>query len=221
MENRAEFEARREASVALNAHGSLPSILAAVLAVPGVIDAYAIENPTNSIVTEGPTSYPLAPHSLYVAAVGGAAQDIGNAIWLKKDVGCDTNGDTSVIVVDSEGYQPPYPTYTIKYEQPTALPIFVKVQIRESDSLPDNLTQLVKDAVIATFTGEDGGTRVRIGAELLAAKFYPGIIAIGPEVSLLSVLIDIVTPGAATSLLIGINQAPTIDEADITVVLVP
>jgi hypothetical protein len=220
VENRNEFEQRRIASVALNAHGSLPSIFAAVLAVDGVTDAYVYENPTNSPISIGSTSYVLAPHSLYVAAVGGLAQDIGNAIWLKKDVGCDTNGNTTVTVVDSEGYLPPYPSYTIKYEQPAALPIFIRVQIRDSVSLPSDIIDQVKAAVVATFTGQDGGTRVRIGAELLAAKFYPGVIAIGPEVSVLSILIGTTTPGALTSLLVGIDQAPTLDPANITVDLI-
>ncbi len=51
VESRADFELRRQASVALNAQGSLVSILGAVLSVPGVIDAYASEN--NSNVTSG------------------------------------------------------------------------------------------------------------------------------------------------------------------------
>jgi uncharacterized phage protein gp47/JayE len=38
VETREEFETRRQQSVALNAHGSLQSVLAAVLTVPGVLD---------------------------------------------------------------------------------------------------------------------------------------------------------------------------------------
>ena len=50
VETRAAFEARREASVALNSQGFLPSILGAVLNVPNVLDAYVTENPTSSNV---------------------------------------------------------------------------------------------------------------------------------------------------------------------------
>ena len=50
VETRAAFEARREASVALNSQGFLPSILGAVLNVPNVLDAYVSENPTASNV---------------------------------------------------------------------------------------------------------------------------------------------------------------------------
>ena len=220
VETRAEFEARRVASVAMNAHGSLQSVLATVLAVPGVIDAYATENTTNATVNTGATSYPLLPHSLYVAAVGGSDAEVAEAIWLKKDVGCDYNGNTSVTVEDQDGYDPPYPAYVVKFERPDPLPILFAVQIRDSALLPSNIVTLVKAAIAATFAGTDGRGRVKIGSELLASKFYPGIIAIGPTVSVLSVLIGTST-ATLTSVLVGIDQLPTLDPDDIVVTLVP
>lgn len=220
VETRAEFEARRVASVALNAHGSLQSILAAVLTVPGVIDAYATENVTSAIVNTGATSYPLAAHSLYVAVVGGTAEAVAEAIWLKKDIGCDYNGNTSVTVEDQDGYDPPYPSYVVQFERPAALPILFAVEIRDSALLPSNIIDLVKAAIYASFTGADGSGRVKIGSELLASKFYPGIIAIGPTVSVLSVLVGTSTADQ-TSVLVGIDQVPTLDLDDITVTLVP
>lgn len=219
IETRAEFETRRIASVAINARGSLQSIFASVFAIPDVIDVYATENVTNATVDVGSTNYPLLPHSLLVSVVGGDGDAIADAIWRKKDVGCDMNGNTTVTVVDSEGYSPPFPTYDIKFLRPTPLAIKFAVQIAASDELPSNIVDLVKAAIIATFTGADGGTRVRIGANLLASKFYPNIIAIGPEVSLLSVLLGSATP-TLTSQLIGVDQAPTVGASDISVSLV-
>ncbi len=219
VENRQDFEYRRAQSVAVNARGSLQSIYASVFEVPDVLDVYVAENTTNAVVNEGSTNYPLAPHSLYVAAVGGEAQAIAEAIWRKKDVGCDYNGNTTVTVEDPSGYSIPLPTYEVKFEIPSALPIQFAVEIADSDDLPDNITALVKAAIIATFNGTDGGTRVRIGSLLLASKFYPGIIHIGPEVSLLSIMLGSATP-TLTQQQIGIDQAPTVDEADIDVTLV-
>jgi uncharacterized phage protein gp47/JayE len=219
VETRAEFEARRQASVALNARGSLQSVFANVFAVPDVIDVYATENVTNATVPIGSTNFPMLPHSLLVSVVGGDDDAIANAIWRKKDVGCDMNGNTVITVVDSEGYLPPFPTYAITFERPAALPIKIAVQLANSTSLPVDIVAQVKAAVIATFTGADGGSRVRIGSLLLASKFYPGVIGIGPEVSVLSILLGSATP-TLTSLLIGVDQAPTIVAADISVVLV-
>lgn len=223
VETRAEFEQRRRDSVAVNARGSLQSIFSNVLEVPDVIDAYATENVTNTTVNVGATNYPLLPHSLLVSVIGGDNDDIADAIWRKKDVGCDMNGNTTVVVTDSEGYSPPFPTYNIKFLRPTPLPINFAVQIADDPDLPADIVDLVKAAIVATFTGANGGTRVRIGALLLASKFYPPIIAIGPAtgtpVSLLSVLLGSVTP-TLTQQLIGVDQAPTVDASDIDVTLV-
>lgn len=219
VESQSAFAYRRAQSVAVNARGSLPSIYAAVFEVADVLDVYATENTTSAVVNVGATNYPLAPHSLYVAAIGGLDADVAKAIWTKKDVGCDYNGNTTVIVTDDSGYLPPLPTYTVKFERPATLAIKFQVDIQNDAGLPSDIVDLVKAAIIATFNGTSGGTRVRIGSLLLASKFYPGVIAIGPEVSVLSILLGSVTP-TLTSQLIGIDQAPAVDAADISVTLV-
>lgn len=219
VESQADFAYRRQQSVALNAHGSLPSIYAAVFAVDDVIDVYATENVTDATVPTGSTNFPLLPHSLFVAVVGGDSEAIAQAIWSKKDVGCNMNGNTTVEVTDQSGYLPPYPTYQITFEVPDPLPILFEVQIDNSPALPTNIVGLVKAAIIAAFTGADGSARVRIGSLLLASKFYAPIVAIGPEVSVLSILLGPVT-ATLTSYQIGIDQAPVVSEADITVTLV-
>lgn len=219
VESRAEFEYRRSQSVALNARGSLPSIYAAVFDVEGVLDVYATENVTNAPLEVGSTDYELVPHSLYVAVVGGNQNDIAQAIWSKKDVGCDYNGNTTVVVQDDSGYDPPYPQYDVSFEIPASLPILFEVELAESDDLPDNIEALVKAAIIAEFNGTGVGNRVRIGSLLLASKFYPAVIGISPDISVLSILIGTVTP-TLTSILIGIDQAPTVSEDDIVVTIV-
>lgn len=217
IESRAEFEFRRKNSVALNAHGSLDSVYAAVFDVADVLDVYATENVTDGIITVGATSYPLAPHSLYIAVTGGLGQSVGNAIWTKKDVGCNMNGNTTVTVFDTN-YQPPIP-YTITFERPIDLPIKFAVQIASSASLPTNIVALTKAAIIASFIGADGSQRVRIGGLILASKFYGPVSAIGPEVSILSILIGISTP-TLTNVTAGVDQQPILNESDIDVTIV-
>lgn len=219
VESQAAFANRRAQSVAVNARGSLPSIYANVFEVEDVVDVYATENTTSNPINVGATGYTLAPHSLYVAAVGGDNETIAKAIWLKKDVGCDYNGNTTVVVEDESGYSPPRPTYNVKFERPDPLPILFEVQIQDDPGLPSDIEDQVKAAIIATFTGADGGTRVRIGSLLLASKFYPAVINLAGTVSVLSILLGSVTP-TLTSQLIGIDQAPTVSPDDITVLVV-
>jgi uncharacterized phage protein gp47/JayE len=219
VESRADFEFRRRASVALNAVNSLQSIYANVFNVAGVTDVYVTENVTSANITKGSTNYTLVPHSIYVAVVGGLASDIALAIWNKKSVGADYNGNTTVTVVDSSGYSAPMPSYQVKFQVPTATPVLFAVQLANNPSLPSNIVALVQAAIVSAFAGGDGGQRARIGSTLFASRFYAPISSINSNVAILSLLLGISTP-TATSVTMGIDQAPVVSAANISVTLV-
>lgn len=219
VESRADFEYRRKNSVAGNAVNSTRSVYAAVLAVDGVLDAYVIDNPKGATVNTGSTNYPVVAHSIYAAVAGGAAADIAAAIWSKKPNGCDYNGTTSAVVNDMD-YSPPRPAYTVSWVTPTAVPIFFTIQIASNAALPSNIIQLVKDATTAAFNGTDGGQRARIASAIYAGRFYAGVSATNANVQILAILLGTTSPGASTSVLMGIDQRPTLDPANITVTLV-
>ena len=218
-ETRTAFETRRVESVAANGHGTPPAIRSAVWGVDGVLDVFAYDNFTNAVINYGATAYPIAPHSIYVGVVGGADADVAAAIWTKKDAGCDMNGNTTVIVSDTEGYEYPYPQYNIKFNRPAALPILFSVQIKNTASLPANIIALTKAAIIATFTGANGAQRARMGGFIFASSFYAAVAMIGPYVSIIQIKIGTVT-ATLDQIEVGIDQSPTISEADISVTLV-
>lgn len=187
-ETRAEFEARREATVAINSVGSLTSIQGAVLNVDDVTDAYITENDTDSPLTI--RGYTLAPKSVYVAAVNGTDEAVARAIWSKKAPGCAYNGNTTVTIEDTNGaYSPPLPSYEVSFERPEALPILFKVQINDNDQIPFNAETLIKTAITDAFNGADGGTRARIGADLFASRFYSSVLLLGSWAQLVSILV--------------------------------
>lgn len=217
VESRAEFEERRRQSVEINARSSLQSIYAAVANLDGVIDVYVTENNLSIAQTIGGVS--LVPHSIWVAVVGGEAADIAAAIWRKKSNGADYNGNTSYTVEDRDGYSYPYPSYVVKWETPAALPVKFAVQLANNPSLPSNIVDLTKQAIIDAFNGADGGQRARIGSTIYASRFYAPVSLLGASVSILSLLLGDVTPTAA-SLTVPINRRPTVSTADISVTLV-
>lgn len=219
VESRADFEYRRKNSVAINAQGSLPAIYAAVFNVANVIDVFCYENNTNAAVLYGATNYSVAPHSIYVAAVGGISTAIAQAIWTKKNTGCDYNGNTSVTVTDTSGYSIPYPTYPVKYETPSALPILFAVQITNSTLLPSDIVSLVQTAIINAFYGVDGGQRARIASTIFASRYYAPVSLISPAVSIISILIGTST-ATLNSVSVGIDQTPTVTASNISVTLV-
>lgn len=186
VESRAAFEARRQASLAKNSVGSLPAILGAVLAVPGVLDAYVTENTSNGSVTI--RGVLLAPNSLYVAVVGGTAANIAAAIWSKKAPGCSYSGSTTVVVQDTSAqYVPPYPTYNVSFQIPTSLPIYFTVNLSNSPQIPSNALALIQNALVSAFGGGDGGPIARIGSTLYAWRYASAITALGPWARIISI----------------------------------
>lgn len=176
VENRVDFETRRAQSVAKNSAGAPASVRGEVLEVDGVLDAFVIDNPTNAPATV--FGYTMIANSLYVAVVGGKDKDIGQAIISKKAPGCSYNGNNTVTVPD-KSYDPPYPTYAVKFQRPASLPILFKVDLQDSPDVPSDGQTQVQNAIIAAFAGADGGPRARIAGVVYAARFTAPIAALG------------------------------------------
>ena len=178
VESRAAFEERRAASVAVNSRGAVASVKGAVLSISGVLDAYVTENVLGTPVVIGGAT--VKPNSIYVSVVGGDANAIANAIWTKKAPGCNYNGNTTVTVYDdSEGYNPPYPSYAVSFEIPNPLPIVFAVNIVNGPLVPSDAALQIQNAIINAFSGGDGMARARIGSTILATRFIPPVAALG------------------------------------------
>lgn len=178
VETAAQFEARRALSTAINSMGPLDAILAAALNVPGVLDAYANENDTNSPVIIGGVT--ILANSIYVCVLGGASSAVAQAIWSKKAPGCGYTGNTVITVTDpNPQYAPPAPSYAVAYETPTLVPFAVRVLMVNGATVPANALALIQAAIISAFAGGDGGPRAKIGSNVLASRYYAGILALG------------------------------------------
>jgi uncharacterized phage protein gp47/JayE len=218
VESRADFEWRRQNSVASNSQNCVDATLGSVLAVPGVLDCYVIDNPQPTTVNTGVTNYPVVRNSIYVAAVGGAAADVAQAIWVKKPPGCNYNGNTSFTVTDTANTGKP--TYVVSWETPTSEPVFITVNIANNPNLPSNIIALAQAAVLAAFNGQDGGSRSRIASTTYSGRFYAGLYAINPNVNVESVFLGLSASPTATALAMGIDQSPTLAQSNIVVNLI-
>lgn len=219
-ESRAAFEARRRLSVAINSVNGVQSVYGAVLNVPNVLDAFVLDNPTGAVVQYGATNYPLAAHSLFVSALGGDAAAIAQAIWSKKAPGCDYNGDTTYIVYDTS-YAPPQPQYVVRWVTPAPVQCFFTVTIQANDQLPADITQLIQQAIVSAFDGDDGGIAARIGSITYAGRYYAGVAATDPNVNIFSIALGTDPMNVTqTSLALGIDQYPTLDPSNVSVLQV-
>jgi hypothetical protein len=219
VETASEFELRRKNSVAINSRGSVQAVKASVFEVPNVLDCFVIDNTKGQTVFSGSTAYPLLPHSIYVAVVGGADADIAQAIWLKKDDGCDYNGNTTVTVFDTS-YDIPQPAYPVQFNRPSSTPVLFAVQIVNSPTLPANIVTLIQNAIIDQFNGVNPAIApARIGSAVTGSNYYGAVIGTSPNVTLLSVLVGISAP-TLTQVVMGIDQSPVISAGNISVTLV-
>lgn len=213
VEGRADFEARRGATVAANASGTLPAIRGAVLKVPGVTDAYVIDNPTTADATIGGVVIPAG--ALFVSAAGGADIDVATAIWSKKNPGCPYTGNTTETVTDTNsGYSLPYPTYDVTFTRPSNLTITFAITIANSVSVPSDAIMQVKNAVLSAFNGEDGGQRAKIGSTIFALRYAGVIQALGAWAQLISITVN-----GAADVTAHIDQLPVTDASHIGVTL--
>lgn len=220
VESRANFEYRRKQSVAGNGKNQLGSIYANVLSVTGVTDAYVTENETLATVNKGFTNYPMPRNTIYIAVYGGSAEDIAKAIWEKRNPGPPMLGNTTHTVVDDENYVQPYPEYTMRWQVPTAVSVYVKVELAANNSLPDNIISLVQAAIISQFNGEDGGTRARIGSRIFSGRYYSGVQDIDTDnVDIYGITLSRDGTTYSSSAQFGIDEIPTLDASNITVTL--
>lgn len=221
VESRAAFEARRQATLQANASGPIQAMVGAVLKVSGVLDAYGYANDTAGSVTVGGVT--LAAHEVYLCVSGGAAADVAAAAWAKKPPGSPwySGANTSQTVYDtSNGYVPPYPSYTVKFQTAASLRLYMVVSIANSAAVPSDALTQIQTAVLAAFAGEDGGPRARIGQTVYASRFYAGIAALGSWASIVNIKVGSTASPTTDDQAVNIDHIPTLASVDISLTLV-
>ena len=123
------------------------------------------------------------------------------------------------VVDSSSNYNLPYPSYQVTFEIPTPTPIKFAIVLQNNAGVPSNAVTLVQNAIIAAFTGADGGQRARIGSAIFASRFYANTAALGSWAQIVSILLGI-SSADQNSVLMQINQIPTITSTNIGVSLV-
>ena len=214
-ETRQAFEQRRAATVAGNSLGANGALLGALYTVPGVTSAYVVDNPSSSAATIGGVS--LKANSVYAVVNGGASAAIAAAMITKKVPGCSYNGSTTVAVQDPNPLYTNPPTYSVSFDYATAVPVNVNVIITNSAAIPATALMSIQAAVIAAFTGTDGGPSYGIGSTVYASRFYAGIAALGAWAQIVEITVQTLTAPVGFTVPVNINQEPTITATNITV----
>lgn len=98
-ESDAQLRVRRLQSVSLASQGYLAGLLAALENINGVSSAFVYENNTSATDSDG-----VPGHSIWVIVAGsGAAADIAQAIYDKRNAGCGMFGDQDYTITQVNG----------------------------------------------------------------------------------------------------------------------
>lgn len=233
-ESRQSFEERRYGSVNIGGTGNAQSVRAAVADVADVSDVFVYNNSSGDMALYGATSYPIPPHSMAISVAGGDDQLIAEAILSKISGGCgypDAAGAgtlTSVIVEDTEGYDEPFPQYDVRFVRPLPVEVYARVEVAQLSSLPStyvgDVQSAVAQAIIDGFATTDGSItvqRARIGGQIVSARYFPVVIALGNITPIAITFGFAPDPATGELLTLGIDQVPVCDPLNITVVAVP
>jgi hypothetical protein len=219
-ETRSEFERRRFDSVAANAHGTVPSLYGTIANLFGVVDLVILENITNEPVVDWGVTIPA--HGVFISVYGGGDTEIAEAIYRKKDAGCDTGGNVQVSYHDAtiHNYRGGV-TFTYSIERPEPLPFGVRVSLSKTPATPGTVIDDIKRAILADFNGQLGRDRVRMAAICYASRFYCPVSSAGAQ-NLLN--IEIAAPAAngawVNEITVNADQMPVLSIDDIQVIVV-
>jgi hypothetical protein len=99
--------------------------------------------------------------------------------------------------------------------------VYFKVSIKNSTSLPTTIVSDVKNAIIDVFNGtSDPSTKMHIGESIFASRFYTAVQGIAAGVYITAFFLGKSINPTDTVVNMGIDQYPTVDASNITVLLV-
>ena len=141
-ETDAQLRERQTISTANPSQTMLEGTKGAIAALKNVSRYAVYENDTNVSSVTDDNPYGLPAHSVTCVVEGGTDEDVAEAIFLHKGIGCYTNGDVEVQYTDQNDY-----INRVRFFRPVYKDIFVKVVIKKYTGYISTMTVKVREAV--------------------------------------------------------------------------
>lgn len=184
----------------------LEALLDALRNVPGVTDAVVYENDTAFTDALG-----LPLKSFMPIVLGGLPSDVALAIWQNKPTGISSVGTTTVQIADSQSILHP-----ISYKQPTATPVYLKLNITDVGGLPGDAIAQLKQQLAAY-----GTENYLIGDDVIYSRFYTPINNIpGHQVNSFT-MGTAPNPTGTSNIVIPFDGVATFSPANVSVTITP
>jgi uncharacterized phage protein gp47/JayE len=137
-ETDAELRERFKMSKESRASNTLEAIYSDILGVQDIEEVVVYENDTGE---ENERGFP--EHSITTVAEGGSSLEIANIIWRNKPAGIQTFGNTTVTIVDSQGFN-----QDINFIRPVEVPVYVDLEIKALEGFPSSGDEDIKQAIV-------------------------------------------------------------------------
>nr|DAD87329.1 MAG TPA: Baseplate J like protein [Myoviridae sp. ctCop38] len=142
QETDAQLRERQTISTANPSQTMLDGTKGAIAALKNVSRYAVYENDTNVSSVTDDNPYGLPAHSVTCVVEGGTNEDVAEAIFLHKGIGCYTNGDVEVQYTDQNDY-----INRVRFFRPVYKDIFVKVVLKKYTGYISTMTVKVREAV--------------------------------------------------------------------------
>ena len=172
LETDEELRIRFKQNKARTSTGTVTALYSALTALNSVAEVKVVENDTNATDSNG-----LPAKSFMCIVDGGNSSDIANAIWQKKPAGVLAYGNTTVSVVDSQGF-----SHDISFQRVADVNIYINVSISTYTGAPPTATADIKAALIAYIDA------LKIGDDVVYSRLYTPINTVaGVQVNSLAI----------------------------------
>lgn len=171
-ETDAQLRERQTISTANPSQTMLAGTKGAIAALKNVSRYAVYENDTNvgSVTEDNPHGLPA--HSVTCVVEGGTDEDVAEAIFLHKGIGCYTHGDVVVEYTDQNDY-----INRIRFFRPDYKDVFVKVVIKKYTGYISSMTTKVREAVYEYLAA------LTIGSDVSASVLSNIIAACNPSLT--------------------------------------
>lgn len=179
------------------------ALYSALLAIDGVRYAAIYENETDVY----DAVYDLAPHSFKPVVLGGNPQEIATAVWNNKPLGIASEGNTTEIMFDSQGFQ-----RDIHFERPNSVPIYITLDLSTDSDFPATGVDQIKSALVSYFQ-----EHFSIGEDVIYSRLYTPINSVGGHQVDSMTIGKTASPSGTSNIVILYNEIASLNTDNIIV----